>query len=449
MQIDFQNSVRTVSQLTSEIKSLLERNYRFTSVSGEISNLKTPFSGHHYFTLKDSNAQIRAVMFKGQQRYLSEPLRDGQQVICRGRISVYEPRGEYQIIIDSIEQYGAGVLQARFETLKKKLLDEGLFDSNHKIEIPPFPAKIIVISSPTGAAIQDFLKICRQRKTTSHIQIFPVPVQGESAAGEIARAIDLVNHDIDCDVIVLCRGGGSIEDLWAFNEEIVARAIYRSKIPIITGIGHETDTTIADLVSDRRSPTPTGAAESIIPDVHRLEIQLQTARLRLKRIVTQHVALADKSVRQQTRLLANYRNIIEKLSFRVDLNIDTFEKISRTYFEKRQEKLNRLTSRLEHQAPLNQIELQQQQLRHLRSRLENSIFSGLNTNEERLKRVALLMQGVSPLSTLARGYSIVQKRDKNTGKLNTVTRSEQVDLGDELRVLLDKGKLYCEVKEKE
>lgn len=449
MHIDQPGSVKTVSQITAEIKLMLESQCRFVAVSGEISNLKTPFSGHHYFTLKDSGAQLRAVMFKGQQRYLAEDLRDGQQVICRGRISVYEPRGEYQLIIDTVDQHGIGILQLKFVALKKKLQDEGLFEQERKQLLPQYPSKIVVISSPTGAAIHDFLKICARRQTACHIQIFPVPVQGDASAPAIARAIQIVNNKIECDLIVLCRGGGSIEDLWAFNEECVARAIAASAIPIITGIGHETDTTIADLCADLRAPTPTGAAEVVIPDAIRLKLQVQTVKIRLRRMLMQQFSDASRAVGQQWRFLSQYRGRIENLSLRLDPLIERFQRAGLRYVLDRTDRLNRLVTRIEHQAPLTRIAYQKQTVYHLRKQLERQLAAILKHNEERLGRAATLLHGVSPLSTLSRGYAIVQMRNEISGELCTVSRSNQVSCGDTVSILLHEGKLLCEVLENE
>jgi len=442
------NSIRTVSQITSEIKLLLEGEYRFISVSGEISNLKVPFSGHHYFTLKDSAAQMRAVLFKGQTRYLSEDLRDGQHVICRGRLSVYEPRGEYQLIVDTVEQYGIGMLQMKFAALKKQLADEGLFADERKHPLPSFPSSIVVISSATGAAIQDFLKICSSRATSAHIRIFPVPVQGELAAPAIARAIAIVNANVPCDIVVLCRGGGSIEDLWAFNEEIVARAIVKSRIPVVTGIGHETDTTIADLCADMRCPTPTGAAEMIIPDNRRLRQQVQTSVGRLHRMVLLQLGTFASVLEQQWRHLLRYRLKVDNLSFRVDPAIERFYRSTHQYYQQRREVLDRLTLRLEHQAPLVRISSKFQQVQYLQKELQRQMAALLTRYEERIARTAALLQGVSPLSTLARGYAIVQAKDKISGERFVVRSSAQVEQGDAVEVLLHAGGLTCEVLEK-
>lgn len=440
-----ESNVRTVSQLTAEIKFLLEGSYRFVNVSGEISNLKTPFSGHHYFTLKDDTAQLRAVMFKTQQRYLAEQLRDGQQVICRGRVSVYEPRGEYQLIVDAIDQHGLGVLQMRFAALKKKLHDEGLFDLNRKRTIPPFPYRVVVISSPTGAAIHDFLKIAQKRATVAAIQIFPVPVQGELAPQAIALAIETVNHHIPCDVIVLCRGGGSIEDLWAFNEEVVARAIAGSVIPIVTGIGHETDTTIADLCADQRAPTPTGAAELLLPDTALLRRQVAGAMARLHFLIHGQIKQADWTMEQQWRHLRRFCQRLEQQSLRLDPVVDKLHHFMAQGLKQREELLDRLGVRLKHQAPLVKIACRQQTLTHLEAELNRRIDTTLIRAEDRLASFSSLLHSVSPLSTLARGYAIVQKRDVITNELTTISSSSQVEKGDELQVRLNEGRLHCEV----
>ena len=255
--------ILTVTELTRSIRGILETEFPFITVSGEISNLRQPYSGHVYLTLKDENSQIKAVLFKLQQKYLRELPADGQKVICRGRISVYEPRGEYQLIIDYLERLGTGELQVAFGMLKQKLADEGLFDPVTKKEIPRFPARIALVTSPEGAALHDFLKVALERYPSQPIEIFPVRVQGKEAATEITNALVQLNQLQRSEVIVLCRGGGSIEDLWPFNEESVARAIYASHIPVVSAVGHEIDYTIADFVADLRAPTPSAAAETI------------------------------------------------------------------------------------------------------------------------------------------------------------------------------------------
>lgn len=436
------SNVRSVTQITTELKNLLESNYRFVAIRGEISNLKIPFSGHHYFTLKDGGAQIRSVLFKGRSRFLDKPIRDGQQVICRGKISVYEPRGEYQVIVDTVEQDGEGNLQLKFEQLKKKLGDEGLFDSLRKKSLPNFPERIAVISSPTGAAVQDFLKICRQRRAVCHIQIFPVPVQGEQSAPAIASAIELINKTAT-DVIVLCRGGGSLEDLWSFNEEVVARAIFGSAIPVITGIGHETDHTIADFCADMRAATPTGAAERVIPDGTVILHHVESLRGRLFHHLEGKLNKLKIQVKQQNRLLSGYTNSIEKLALRTDLVTERFLNAGQNSRHKLEERLNRLTNRLQAQAPVNRIALRQQSVQHYKQRLNSVMIGKLESCDARLARVAALLNGVSPLSTLARGYSIVQRKGVEGGEI--VSAYDQVVIGEKVDVRLNRGRLECAV----
>jgi exodeoxyribonuclease VII large subunit len=335
----------------------------------------------------------------------------------------------------------------KFAALKKKLSEEGLFDHDRKQNLPSFPLKIVVISSPTGAAIHDFLKICKYRNTPATIQIFPVPVQGDAAAPEIARAIDTVNRRLQADIIVLCRGGGSLEDLWAFNEECVARAIARSKIPIISGVGHEIDTTIADLCADVRAPTPTGAAEMIIPDATRLKQQILVMKTTLRRVTLQKLNTLDREVAQQSRHIATYRSKIENLSLRVDLIIERLQQSGFRYFSAQHEKLRNIALRLERQAPRNRIEMQAQSVRTLHKELVRHIMAILSRSEDRLARTAALLHSVSPLSTLSRGYAIVQVLDEVSGELLPVSKYTQVKQGDEVNVLLHEGSLRCEVLE--
>ncbi|RLB32513.1 MAG: exodeoxyribonuclease VII large subunit, partial [Deltaproteobacteria bacterium] len=274
--------IYTVSRLTEEIKELLEGTFDFIWVEGEISNFRIPTSGHYYMALKDERAQIRAIMFRPQARYLKFTPEDGMRVIAQGRIGVYEPRGEYQIILDYLEPLGVGALALAFEQLKKKLAAQGIFDEKVKKPLPFLPQKVAVITSPTGAAIRDFLKIIHRRFANIEIIIVPVKVQGDQAAAEIVEAIEIVNRELDVDVIVLTRGGGSLEDLWAFNEEKVALAIRASKVPVVSAVGHEIDTTISDLAADLRAPTPSAAAEILVVEKESLKNRIGQLGSRLE-----------------------------------------------------------------------------------------------------------------------------------------------------------------------
>ena len=439
--------ILTVTQLTRSIKTLLEGEYRFIRISGEVSNLKTPFSGHSYFSLKDSHSQIRAVLFKNQKRYLSHTLSDGQQVICFGRISVYEPRGEYQIIVDTVEQYGKGNLQIEFEKLKRKLSDEGIFSEAYKKQIPPYPAKIVIISSPTGAALRDFLKIAATMESHVHIQILPVRVQGREAGSEIVKAIQLANRMNNVDILVLCRGGGSIEDLWAFNEESVARAIFDSIIPVVTGIGHEIDFTIADFCADFRCPTPTGVATQILPDVSAISAHLELLKKRITLNLQHKINYLENIVRNNIRILSDLDRIFENLELRLNLGKTYLFQAIGNGLSGKEMRFHDQVQKLESNAPLAKLELQEQQLKLLFTQLVNRIQTRLKDKESNLGNVAIALNSVSPLATLARGYSIVTRlTSTSSGKPGkVVTRTADTVQGDNLGILLHRGSLECTV----
>ncbi|MDP3478456.1 MAG: exodeoxyribonuclease VII large subunit [Desulfoprunum sp.] len=445
MSLFFDTEVLTVSQATQSIRSLLEDSFRFIHICGEISNLRIPYSGHQYFILKDSSAQIRAVLFKPQERYLSRSLKDGQQIICHGRISVYEQRGEYQLIVDIVEHLGSGELQVKFEQLKKKLAAEGLFDGARKKTLPLFPEKIVVVTSPSGAAIHDFLTVWHSRRSSVDIQILPVRVQGKGAGEEIAAALDLVNRKIPADMIVLCRGGGSIEDLWAFNEECVARAIDRSKIPVVTGIGHEIDFTIADFCADLRAPTPTGAAEKIVPDNLLLRQQIASHRRQLLQAISRKLTREQKALNQHLRFLGDLQDTLQPLSLRLDLSIHRFTQIVHHSLLHKEQKLGRLLERLERQTPLHTLALKTMQVEYLKKRLIQQVQGNLQNKRAALAKCAALLDSMSPLATLGRGYAIVRKADKGTATWSIISHSSEVHRGDQVEILLGEGSLNCEV----
>ena len=286
-----ERTILTVSEVNERIKIVLEDTFFDIWVEGEISNLRTPSSGHAYLTLKDEHSQIRAVLFKMQRRYLRFDPKDGMLVIARGRISLYEPRGEYQLVVDYMEPKGVGALQIAFEQLKVRLAQAGLFDASRKRPLPVLPRCLGIITSPTGAVIRDMLQILRRRFANLHICIYPVRVQGDGAAVEIAHGIEALNRYPGIDVIIVARGGGSLEDLWAFNEEAVAQAIYASTIPVISAVGHEIDYTIADFVADVRAPTPSAAAELVIRNKSELYAELQVVTQQLQHAIRHHLEI--------------------------------------------------------------------------------------------------------------------------------------------------------------
>lgn len=443
------NVILTVSELTQSIRRILESEFRFIRLVGEISNLKTPFSGHAYFTLKDSGAQIRAVFFKQQQKFSSLTLQDGQQVIVFGRISVYEPRGEYQIIVDSVSPYGIGRLQLEYEALKKKLAEKGYFAAELKKPLPAFPAKIVVISSPTGAAIRDFLKIVKIRKSPVHIQILPVKVQGKEAAGEIARAIRTAHTLTGTEVIVLCRGGGSIEDLWAFNEEAVAEAIYHSTIPVVTGIGHEIDFTIADFCADFRCPTPTAAAERLVPDCAKVAQHLASLRNSLVLSFQRKIKGVEQQLQHHTRMLGEVRNVLKKLEFRLQLGESYLTRAMTGWLMVKEQRLNALINTLQLHKPSARVELYGKHLHMLVAQLNNHMERIIERKQAALSEQATLLNSVSPLATLGRGYAIVRKKPPGEEVYHVVAKAADANLGEEVNILFHEGQLWCLVTGKE
>jgi exodeoxyribonuclease VII large subunit len=446
----FGPEILTVSQISRSIRNLLEGEFRFVRVSGEISNLSRPYSGHSYFTLKDEGAQLRAVLFKGQQRFLAEEIRDGRQVVCHGRISVYEPRGDYQLIVDTIDFHGAGLLQLQFEELKRRLAAEGLFDEERKKAIPAFPQKITLITSPSGAAVHDFLKIWRNRGWGATIQIFPVRVQGAGAAEEIAKTIARINKIKTTDtgrpdIIVLCRGGGSLEDLWAFNEECVARAIAGSALPIVSAIGHEVDFTIADFCSDLRAPTPTGAAEQLIPDKTRVQSQILFCKRQLATLLLQKINDYSRQVSQNKRLLGDLGMTLSHFTLQIDHSTSRLTHSLERLLQEQTLRLEKTLSRLQRQSPATRVTIQTERLRHASEKLCQHIQVLLQQKSAAFSAQAVLLDTVSPLATLARGYAIVRRKKSGKKEEEIISRSGQVHTGEAIEIVLHDGKLECEV----
>ncbi len=448
MKIFDSSPILTVTEITRSIKNNLENKFRFVRVCGEISNLSTPYSGHSYFVLKDDSAQIRGVLFKQQKRFIDLNLKNGQQLICFGRITVYDPRGEYQLVVDSVQLEGEGKLQIAFEKLKNKLAARGYFADGSKKKLPNFPKKIAIISSPTGAALQDFLKIDSIRNSFVSIQIIPVRVQGDRAAGEIVRAIELADSLEEFDIIVLCRGGGSIEDLWAFNEESVAQAIYKSRTPIVTGIGHEVDFTIADFCADFRCPTPTGAAEKIIPDTKETLRVIKALRVNLTRLMNHKCILLENRLKHQTRYLQNFSRQIESETFRLQMSRSYIIGAISNNLRKRVADLGHIVSRLHAQAPSHQITLQTARVHFLEKQLKEKMFNLLQQKKAALSGEAKLLNSVSPLATLGRGYSITKRFSAVSNSYEVLTSVGSVEVGEQVNVLLHQGELECEVKKK-
>lgn len=435
------DQIQTVSELTQSIRGVLEVSFPFVTVAGEISNLRCPYSGHLYFTLKDTTAQIKAVLFKPQQRYLACTPEDGMEVVCRGRISLYEARGEYQLIVDALAAKGTGALQLAFDLLKRKLAAEGLFAGEHKKPLPLLPERIALITSPSGAAVHDFLTMAQKRCAAVPVEIIPVRVQGAGAMEDIIEAITLCNERGRNDVIVLCRGGGSLEDLWTFNEEKVARAIADSRIPIVSAIGHEVDFTIADLVADFRAPTPTAAAEMVIPNRAQLEARLDNLRNRLARTVMDRLAVSRRTIEAHKRILGDPTLLLDQFRLTTDHALAALQFAFSSVIHQRQLVLAGLSQILARHTPQQRLAYQRQEVHELRRRLGQAMLRQQERKRATLGKTASLLHAISPLAVLGRGYSIVQQKNGN------VIRSyAEVHPGQNISITLSRGGIDCEVK---
>lgn len=401
--------VFTVSRLNREARALLERGLGSVWLEGEISNLSRPGSGHWYFSLKDEEAQVRCAMFRQRNLLVRFAVRDGSHVLARGRVSLYEARGEFQVVIEHLEEAGEGLLRRRFEELKRKLDAEGLFDSRHKKPLPRLPRRIGVITSPTGAAVRDILHVLGRRFPAVPVLIHPVAVQGESAPREIVQALRLAEERRDCDVLILARGGGSLEDLMAFNDESVARAVFACPIPIVSGVGHEVDFTIADFVADERAPTPSGAAERVVPDKAEWLRTIATAQRRL--------ALASRRRLQELRLsLQGHEQRLARAhpGIRLRQHAQRLDEIEgraklamRSRLERARARLGASASLLLRASPALRVAALGIRLESARRALSVAARSRVADARRRVELAARTLHTVSPLATLDRGYAIV------------------------------------------
>lgn len=437
-----QRLVLSVSQLNADVNQLLMQGFPALWVEGEISNLSRPSSGHLYFVLKDSQAQLRCALFRPKALGLRIKPDNGNKVLAYGRLGLYEPRGEYQFIIERMEAAGEGELQRRFEALKQHLAATGLFASEQKQALPRYPRCIGIITSPTGAAVQDILNVLKRRCPQIPVLIYPVAVQGATAAPQIVRALQQANREPQCEVLILARGGGSLEDLWTFNEESVAQAIYASTLPIISGIGHEIDFTIADLVADLRAPTPSAAAELVSPDsasllarIKHLELQLQ--RSMQHRLTTRHQQLAELQNRLHRQHPLNY---LQQKTQR----LDELELRLRRALALKQERVNLrlqiLQQRLQWQNPSSAIQVLQTQLQQQRQQLQRCIEQRLQSKSQLFSLQAARLQAYSPLATLERGYALVMDE-----KQQLIKRIQQVKTNDLIQIQLQDGVITCQV----
>jgi exodeoxyribonuclease VII large subunit len=437
-------SILTVSELNGSARLILSSHFGTVWVSGEISNLTRASSGHLYFTLKDSDAQVRCAMFRGSARGLCCDPCNGLQALVRAQVSLYEPRGDYQLIVDYLEDAGAGDLRIAFDALKQKLMREGLFSAERKRALPALPHTIGVITSPQGAAIHDILTVLARRFPAIPVILFPVRVQGAEAAAEVVSAIALANRTGLCDVLIVARGGGSLEDLWTFNEESVARAIHASEIPVITGVGHETDTTIADMVADVRAPTPSAAAETVAPDAG--EWRQRFARIEMQLSVRMKTGLqtqARQSDFLRKRLqLAHPRNSMQRYAQRLDM-LDL--RLAHAYAQMRDARVGKLESfqlRLQHHQPGRAIQTHLSMLAALEKRRQSAATYLISRKQARLGSAISALQAVSPQATLARGYSLSMR--KSDGRI--LRSPDQVNAGELIETRLAAGVLLSKVE---
>jgi exodeoxyribonuclease VII large subunit len=399
----------TVSRLNREARMLLERALGSVWLEGEISNLSRPSSGHWYFSLKDEAAQVRCAMFRQRNMLVRFPLRDGALVLARGRVSVYEARGEFQVVVEHLEEAGEGALRRRFEALKQKLAAEGLFDERHKQALPRLPGRIGVITSPTGAALRDILHVLARRFPAAGVLVYPVPVQGEAAPREIEQAIRLAALRRDCDVLIVARGGGSLEDLWAFNDEAVARAMFACPIPIVSGVGHETDFTIADLVADLRAPTPSGAAERVVPDREEWLRAFGAAERRVSQSARRRLAdLGSLLLVREQRLDRAHPGVrLRQHAQRLDELDGRLRRAFRAKLDDARTRATTASTLLSRASPVLRLEAGQVRLASCSRALATAARSRVAGERSRFELAMRTLNAVSPLATLERGYAIV------------------------------------------
>jgi len=477
--------VYAVSRLVREARGVLEGSFPLLWVEGEISNLAMPASGHIYFTLKDQAAQVRCAMFKMKNRHLRFTPKNGMQVLLRVRVTLYEGRGEFQLVVEHMEEVGSGALQRAYEALKYRLGDEGLFDPTHKHALPTMPQSIGIISSPDGAAVYDILTALNRRFPAANVILYPVAVQGQTSTQQLVAAVELAEQRQECDVLIISRGGGSLEDLWSFNDEQLARAIFACSLPIISAVGHEVDFTIADFVADVRAATPSAAAEIAVPDSQQLLAKISSHCQRLSHLIRQNLQIESRHLKQlQHRLPKPKTTLQQQLAKLSQLNDRLQRSWSQTINNKRQQldhwsirlthpqakitaqqhKVTRLNQQLQHTmmqiihyedqrlnqlqqglqlySPLPTIKQQQATLAQLELRLNNVTRQSLDHYQRQLQQHIKTLATVSPLNTLARGYSITSAIDSG----DIIRDVDQVELGESIHVRLHNGQLDCAIK---
>ena len=438
------NTAISISQLNRRVKTLIEQGITKLWVEGEISNLSRPASGHIYLSLKDDTAQVSAAWFRSRQGIQKTDYKNGDGVLAFGQVSLYEARGNYQLIIEKMEPAGEGALKRRFDALKLKLANEGLFDNNRKKDLPKIPERIGIVTSPSGAAIRDVLSILSRRFPLIPIIIYPAAVQGEAAPAELIKALSAAERRKECDVIILCRGGGSIEDLWAFNDEMLARAIFECSLPIISAVGHETDFTISDFVADVRAPTPSVAAEIIVPNFKDWLIQLSNLQKRISRLGQRKL---DEKIQEidwlNRQLISNSPTLKLKQQFQ-----DLREINNRLNSAIRQQVLEyknlqqTITSKLISFSPKSALQKSISNFHQLQQRITTAIKISVSNKNHTVDLLSKALNTVSPLATLDRGYAIV--KSETTNKI--IYKASEIEDGDNIRVQLSEGELIATIK---
>jgi exodeoxyribonuclease VII large subunit len=434
--------IYTVSKLTREIKSLLEKTYPFVWVTGEISNYAVPASGHSYFSLKDPQAIINAVMFKNQKRNLKFNPENGMKINGLARLTLYEPRGAYQLIFEHLEPEGAGSMQVAFEQLKRKLSEKGFFDDKHKKQIPFLPSTISVITSGTGAAVRDIINVAKRRFSNCRLDIFPVKVQGDGSENDICEAINRVNQLQRSDLILLARGGGSLEDLAAFNSESVATAIFHSDIPVVTGVGHETDFTIADFVADLRAPTPSAAAELALPDKINLVQTVSTLQEHLNTAINKKLRADRQMIVQMISRLKSPETIVYDFRFRLEDYESRLINMMRRSLQYKKAELHWLSERLLSQQPANRVADYKRQVKTLSTALNHHFQYKIQQTKTHHRELSSQLQALNPAAVLSRGYSI----SRFVSDKRVITRSGDVKKNDQIEIILSKGRLITRVE---
>lgn len=435
--------ILSVSDFTRLVRESLEPRFPDVWIEGEVSNLRMPGSGHAYFTLKDQSSQLRAVLFRSSLQHVRFLLKEGMHLLIRGHLSVYEPRGEYQVVVEQVEPRGVGALQLAWEQLKERLSREGLFDEHRKRPLPQFPSTVGIITSLNGAAVRDIVSILRRRCPTIQVVIAPVPVQGEGAANRIAAAIRTLGDSDLVEVMIVGRGGGSWEDLWSFNEEIVVRAIANSKVPIVSAVGHETDVTLADFAADYRAPTPSAAAEAVVPVLDDIVDRMHQCSGRLFRAMRMYCLLREHRLQRAQEVFSAVRRRMQMQAQHLDDIMSVLFNTLRSRLQQVRREAWNLRHELASAGPIIPVRQFQVLLPQLVKRLEGHMRSSIDRRRHLVYRRMTALDTLSPLAILNRGYSILHRDPDN----RVIRSATEVKAGDLLRARLALGELWCQVKE--